>query len=71
MIFRVNDYDWTMDTIDEVIDWCIMSDYHEDEDEFREYINEMYGDQQIQIAGHTYYAFDALKSNQQELKHEA
>ena len=36
MIYKVNDYDWTMDTIDEVIDWCIMSDYHEDEDEFKE-----------------------------------
>lgn len=66
MIFRVNDYDWTMDTIDEVIDWCIMSDYHEDEDEFKEYINEIYCDQQIEIAGHIYYAFDALKSNQHE-----
>ena len=66
MIYRVNDYDWTMDTIDEVIDWCITSDYHEDEDEFKEYINEIYCDQQIEIAGNTYYAFDVLKGNQQE-----
>ena len=70
MKFKVDDeifYD-----IRDVLDYCISEDYHEDDDEFEEYVNERYG--YITINGEEYYAYDILdemdSSNKYELLRE-
>ena len=44
--------------IDSVLNYCIEDDYHEDDMDFEEWVNDMYGS--IDICGDTYYAYDIL-----------
>jgi len=58
------------DNIDDAIEYCIVEDYHEDDDYFEEWVNEAYGS--ISINGESYWAYDILEQaddyNFRELK---
>ena len=58
------------DTIDEVLEYCIKDDYHEDDDYFEEWVNDCYD--RVTINGSTYYPYDILReldySNLDDLK---
>ena len=59
MKYRVNDV--TFDSIEDVLDYCIVDDYHyEDNDDFEEWVNEAYG--HIEINGEEYWAYDILNN---------
>lgn len=45
-------------SIDDVLDYCIEDDYHEDDDYFEEWINDNY--EKISINGVDYWAYDIL-----------
>ena len=56
MRYRVSDE--VFDTIDDVLDYCISDDYHEEDEYFEEWVNDTEGS--ICICGDTYYAYDIL-----------
>lgn len=45
--------------IEDVLNYCIEDDYHEDDDEFEDWVNDEYGS--ITICGDEYYAYDILE----------
>lgn len=60
MLFKVLETDEIFETVDEVLDFCIEDDYHDDDDYFEEWVNDMY--QGIEIAGTYYHAYDILEN---------
>lgn len=52
--------DKTFYDINDVIEYCIDSDYHEEDDYFEEWVNDRYGS--IEIYGDSYYAYDILNN---------
>ena len=58
--FIIEDDGKAFDNVDELLDWCIESDYHEDDDYFEEWVNEMYTG--VEIAGTYYSAYDILNN---------
>lgn len=61
MRYKVETYDGyeIFNTIDEVLDYCIKDDYHEEDDYFEEWINDCYNS--VTINGTTYYPYDILR----------
>ena len=70
MRYKINYQEVIFDDIEDVLDYCIQEDYHEDDDYFEEWVNDCYD--RVTINGSTYYPFDILNeldfNNLQELK---
>ena len=59
MKYIVEETDAVFYEINEVIDYCISGDYHdEDDDSFEEYVNDNYED--VEIYGRTFYPYEIL-----------
>ena len=61
MQYRILENDVVLNTIDQVIDYCIEEDYHDEDDYgFEEWVNDQYG--YISIGDKRYYAYDILQT---------
>ena len=59
MYFHVVDTNFSSDDIDEVINYCISSEYHDmNDDEFEEWVDDNYDG--VSIAGYSYSAYEIL-----------
>lgn len=58
MTYHVLNTDFVSDDIDDVIAYCIEDDYHEEDDYFAEWVDEIYPN--VEIAGMTFTAYEIL-----------
>ena len=58
MIYKVDGNEF--ETIDKVLDYCIVEDYHRDDDEFENWVNEYYNG--AEIYGDYYKPYDILEA---------
>jgi len=58
MFYYVEEDERYFDDAEEAVDFCIDDDYHEDDDYFEEWVNEIYDG--IEIAGTFYYPYTIL-----------
>jgi len=70
MKYFIVDDEELLDTVDEVLDYCIDEDYHRDDDDFDEWVNDQYDG--AEINGYEYSAYEIISSfnddNWDELK---
>ena len=70
MKYFIVDDEELLDTVDEVLDYCIDEDYYRDDDDFDEWVNDQYDG--VEINGYEYSAYDIISSlddnNWSELK---
>ena len=69
MKYRVVETDDVFDSIDDVLGYCIDESYHEDDDYFEEWLNEMYNG--VEICGTYYSAYDILSNADDGNLHDA
>ena len=60
MKYIIVDQNKEFDDIDDVLDYCIDDDWHDDDDYFEEWVNDGYG--HIEIAGYRFDAYDIANS---------
>ena len=54
----VEDEDEVFDSISDVVDWCIVDDWHSDDDYFEDWVNDNYSG--TRINGYDYSAYDII-----------
>ena len=60
MKYRIINEEVEFDTIGDVIDWCIDDDYHEDDDEFEDWVDEKYDT--YYINGYSYSPYEIINA---------